>query len=134
MENFDKLKLHISMHINKLGILGEDIACNYLIDNDYEILFRNIYVNKISEIDILARKDNSLRFVEIKTRSNERYLNIEQSITISKQKKIVNASHTWLIANDYNLLDTDYGFDFIGIILNKNKTISKIEFIQDFIK
>ncbi len=51
-----------------VGMLGEDIACQYLIDRGYNVLKRN-YWKPWGEIDIIAKqkKTGLLVFVEVKT-------------------------------------------------------------------
>lgn len=52
---------------SELGGQGEDLACDFLKDNGFLILFRNFW-QKWGEIDIIARdKDKTLVFVEVKT-------------------------------------------------------------------
>ncbi len=55
---------------NDLGKKGERIAVDYLIKNGYKILERNWRYLK-AEIDIIAKKDNTLAIVEVKTRSKQ---------------------------------------------------------------
>lgn len=54
---------------NELGKKGEDLAVAYLLENGYEILDRNWTFQK-AEIDIIAKKENILAIIEVKTRSN----------------------------------------------------------------
>ena len=52
---------------SQLGKIGEDIACEYLVDNKYKIIERN-FRQKWGEIDIIAKASNkTLVFVEVKT-------------------------------------------------------------------
>ena len=44
---------------NDLGLLGEDVAIDYLIKHGYQILERNYRYQK-GEVDILAKKDDAL--------------------------------------------------------------------------
>jgi len=50
-------------HIS-IGRLGEDIATGYLKNRGFHIITRN-YRKKWGEIDIIAKKDNVLHFVEV---------------------------------------------------------------------
>lgn len=54
----------------KLGALGEDIACKYLENNGYRVIERN-YLKKWGEIDIIAKKGNKIHFVEVKAVSRD---------------------------------------------------------------
>ncbi len=57
---------------HELGILGEQIATNYLKSQNYEILNRN-FSCKQGEIDIIAKDNKEYVFVEVKTRTNSDY-------------------------------------------------------------
>ena len=52
------------------GADNEKRATEYLIDNGYSILERN-FRNKTGEIDIIAKNDNLIVFVEVKYRSSK---------------------------------------------------------------
>ena len=55
-----------------IGADKEQLAARYLDDNGYTVLERN-FRNKTGEIDIIAKKDNYIVFVEVKYRSNNKY-------------------------------------------------------------
>ena len=52
-----------------LGDKGELIALNYIKKNGYKILEKN-YKTKFGEADIIAKKDDLICFIEVKTRTN----------------------------------------------------------------
>ena len=53
---------------NELGKKGEEMAVAHLLASGYEIVARNFIYQK-AEVDIIARKENFLAVVEVKTRS-----------------------------------------------------------------
>lgn len=61
---------HFTSKTQKLGELGENTACNYLIKHGYSLLERN-YTKKYGEVDIIAQKNGILHFIEVKTVSCE---------------------------------------------------------------
>ncbi len=69
---------------NDLGTLGEDLAIDYLIKQGYQILERNYRYQK-GEVDILAKKDDALVAVEVKTRTGNYFGHPHEFV---KQKKI----------------------------------------------
>lgn len=79
---------------NDLGNLGENIAAKRLADEGYEILERQ-WRYKHKEIDIIARKGNTLAIVEVKTRSSEQFGNTSDFITDDKMKFLVSASEVY---------------------------------------
>lgn len=70
-----------------LGYSGEEIAKNYLVDKNYQIIGRNI-VLKIGEIDILAKDGDFLVIVEVKTKTNFTQGRPEEEVDYFKQKKL----------------------------------------------
>lgn len=54
---------------NELGKKGEQLAVDFLIENEYDIISRNYRFEK-AEVDIIAQKKDVLAIVEVKTRSN----------------------------------------------------------------
>lgn len=50
----------------KIGDSGEEIACKFLLKNNFSISERN-YLKKLGEIDIVAIKDKKTHFIEVKT-------------------------------------------------------------------
>lgn len=79
---------------NFVGKLGEDRARKYLIQNGYKILESN-YFCRFGEIDIIAMDKNCLVFVEVKTRTNDKYGNPENAVNYWKKK------HMELTARNY---------------------------------
>ena len=58
----------------KIGEIGEKLACMFLMKHGFKVLDRN-YRKKWGEIDIIAQKDDILRFIEVKTVSRETFNN-----------------------------------------------------------
>ncbi len=55
-----------SLTSKQVGNLGESVACEYLKRHGFSIVDRNI-ARKTGELDIIAKKENTLHFVEVKT-------------------------------------------------------------------
>lgn len=95
-----------------IGDIGENIACDYLEDNGYEILERNAkYLG--AEADIVAKDGDALVFVEVKTRADARYGNPAEAVTSEKQRRYVFFANTYMTG--HNLFDVDVRFDVIEI-------------------
>ena len=110
---------------NDLGLKGEQIAIDFLINNDYEILEKNYRYLK-AEVDIIAIKENTLAAIEVKTRSTDYFGNPQDFVNPKKIKLLISAIDNFIIEND---LDVDVRFDIIAIISNSKAT--KIEHIKD---
>lgn len=71
-----------------IGYAGEIAVCNFLRKNGYDILKRN-YTIRGGEIDIIARKNDCIAFVEVKTRKSGAVCSGEEAVTKTKQKNII---------------------------------------------
>lgn len=74
------------------GKTGEDIAAEFLIKQGYQILERNWRAGKIGEIDLVAQKDNTLVFVEVKTRKAYEYGEPVEAVTPAKLNHLEKAA------------------------------------------
>ena len=96
---------------NDFGAQGEDIAIDYLRKKNYIILDRN-WRSGHKEIDIVARKDDTVVFVEVKARANVLYGKPEDAVTRKKMHLFVLAADAYL---RYNAIDLEVRFDIITI-------------------
>ena len=78
-----------------LGRQGEDLVNNYLKKNGYKILKKN-YKTPFGEADIVATKDETIYFVEVKTRSSCLYGTPAEAVGIKKQKKYHDIANFYL--------------------------------------
>ena len=91
----------------ELGARGEALVAHWLTEHGYEILFRN-FLCRYGELDIVARKQEVIAFVEVKSRL-ARYFSLSEVITPSKQRKMIQAAK-WFISVS-KLDDVVYRFD-----------------------
>ena len=99
------------------GEIGEQLACDFLLNKGFEILERNFRQNK-TEVDIIAKLQNCLVIVEVKTR-NSNLVNPENAVSKAKQKTLVEAA---LLYQESNQLTCEIRFDIIAIIKSKTET------------
>jgi len=93
------------VHTKAKGNLAEERGCDYLRSHGYRIVDRNVY-NRFGEIDIIALKDNVLRFVEVK--SGQNYEQAINNITSAKLQKLNRTIQTYLQKTKYSM---DYCID-----------------------
>lgn len=110
---------------NVLGKQGEDLAVEYLEKHGYEIVERNYRYQK-AEVDIIARKENILAAVEVKTRSTPDFGNPQDFLKQKQINSLVRAIDHYV--NDRGL-DVVVRFDIVAII--KNKAGTRIEHLED---
>ena len=70
-----------------IGKNGEDFCEEYYRKKGYEVLDKN-YHSRYGEIDLVARKDNLIAFVEVKTRSENSLGRPSEAVNRQKQKKL----------------------------------------------
>lgn len=75
-------------HRRALGALGERLAIHHLEASGYAIVARNHRCAE-GEIDIIARKDDTLAFVEVKSRRGSTYGSAAESLTPAKQRRMI---------------------------------------------
>ncbi len=110
---------------NELGQLGEQLATDYLTKKGYKIVERN-YVFQKAEIDIIAKHDNRMICVEVKTRNSDFFGDPQEFVTPSKIKLLVKAMDAFIIDHD---IDLETRFDIIAVL--KNKTKEQITHYED---
>ncbi|TXE13104.1 endonuclease [Seonamhaeicola algicola] len=110
---------------NELGKKGEQLAVDFLIENNYNIIERNYRFNK-AEVDIIASKKDILAIIEVKTRSNTDFGNPQDFVKPKQIKNLVKAVDEYVTVNSLNV---EVRFDIIAIVKD-NKTF-KIEHLKD---
>jgi len=125
----------------KLGDIGENIACSFLEKRGFKILDRN-YLRKWGEIDIIAKKFDVIRFVEVKSVSREvsratpedsgtrETHRPEENMHPWKLKRLSRVIQTYLL--DKNL-DCDWQLDLITVKLDMNTRQARVELLENII-
>lgn len=111
------------MNNREFGNVGEDLACEYLIKNGYEILKRNVHFSKFCEIDIIAKYKNKTIFVEVKTRRTDNYGTPMEAITKSKYQNIKTGVFSYIKENNIK----NFQIDAIGITLEPTIQIKHLK-------
>lgn len=108
------------------GKLGEDTACKLLRKKHYKILARN-YRKPYGEIDIVAQHKQRIAFVEVKTRTGTDFGLPCESVTVSKQQKIIKTAQMYV--QEHNL-DGEFAFDIVEVLLENDK-VREVRHIED---
>lgn len=107
-----------------IGNIGENAVCDFLIRNGYEILKRNFTI-KGGEIDIIAKKNNVIAFVEVKTRKPNALEDGESAITYKKKSFIIKTAEYYV--DNYGNEDDIYRFD-VAVVTADKGDIKKIRY------
>ena len=98
---------------NDVGKFGEEMAQNHLLAKGYKIIAKNWRFGK-DEIDIVAKHNNFLVIVEVKTRSTDFFGDPEEAVTKKKQKFLVRAADAYI---NNNKIAEEVRFDIISIVV-----------------
>lgn len=96
---------------NELGKLGEEMAVAFLQKEGYEILDTNWTFQK-AEIDIIAKKENTLAVIEVKTRSSIDFGLPQDFVKPKKIQLLVKAVDAYVVGKN---MDINVRFDIIAI-------------------
>ncbi|MBN2044391.1 MAG: YraN family protein [Anaerolineales bacterium] len=96
----------------QIGSWGEAQAAAWLGSHGYQIIGQNLYT-PYGEIDILARKQGQLIFVEVKTRQTNRFGHPEEAVTASKIQHMVESAEHYL--QEHPDLEANWQIDVIAI-------------------
>ena len=113
----------------KLGAWGERVAATHLEAKGYKIRERNWRCPN-GEMDLIAEQDETIRFVEVKTRRGRNAGTPESAITPTKSKKLLHIALTYL--GEYEL-DVDWQIDLIAVELDKNGKLLRCEHIENIV-
>lgn len=120
------------MNKQELGRFGEEQAARYLSRLGFMILAIN-YRTKVGEIDIVAKKNHVLHFVEVKTRSSLTCGRPLEAVTLRKQVHIKRAAQVFLEDLGQQIFrDYDLSFDVIEIYKHAGPSYSVHHLVQCF--
>ncbi len=124
----------------KIGQLGEDIACRFLTKHGFSILERN-YTKKWGEIDIIAQKGDRRYFVEVKSVSCETLPDFskenpfikrpEENMHFWKMKRLRRVVETYLISKRLGFVD--WQFDLLLIYLDLKEKKARVRTLENII-
>jgi putative endonuclease len=111
-----------------LGRMGETLAGAFLKNKGYIILERNWH-SPYGEIDLIARRNESIVFVEVKTRASTSYGPPEISITPRKAEHMRNAASYYI--QQHPEMNADWRIDLITIRLLSHNTPAMIDHFEN---
>ena len=109
-----------TMNTKTKGNLSESLVCGFLVAKNYEIIDRN-YLRKWGELDIVAIKEGSLHFIEVKSdyrRNQKDGYRAEELMHNLKQRRLRRIVATYLEDKKYGL-DHPFVFDLAIVSFGK---------------
>lgn len=111
----------------ELGRIGERLVTSYLEERDYRIAAKNFRVGK-GEIDIIAVKEDTLAFVEVKTRRHGSFGRPGEAVDYYKQQHIIYAAECFL--QQIGMMPETIRFDVAEVFYGDEDHV-KINYIPD---
>ena len=109
-----------------LGHAGEDVAASWYEDAGYEVIDRN-WRRREGEVDLIVRRDRTVVFCEVKTRTSDRFGTGAESVLEAKQRRIRRLASRWLseLTPASGRSRVDVRFDVVSI------TAGEVEVFED---
>ncbi len=105
------------MNTQEIGRLCESYVCDQLQKHGFSVLARNFRVGKGTEIDIVAQKDDTIHFIEVKARSQTVYGLPREAVTPAKMQRIIKASE--LFTAQYGSYDYKRAYDVAEVYFSQ---------------
>ncbi|MCZ6538652.1 MAG: YraN family protein [Chloroflexi bacterium] len=115
-----------------IGRAGESAARAHVSrELGYEIVATN-YQTRAGEIDIVARDDDWIVFVEVKTRTNRAFGTGNEQVSAKKSLRLQAAAQSYLAEHD--LENSDWRIDLISVKMDRSGLVSHIEHVESAIE
>jgi putative endonuclease len=95
------------------GRRGERVACRFLLRQGFDVLARR-YRGRSGELDIIALEQETLVFVEVKTRKSRDFGEPWEFVDWQKQQKLRRTAEEFIA--DHDLGQYTYRFDIVSVI------------------
>lgn len=124
-----------------VGRTGEKLAAEFLRQQSYALVAANFKVpvgrnNRgavvTGEIDLIAYDRDVLCFIEVKTRTSDRFSSPLAAVNLRKQRQIIRAARMY--RKIFRLVSVKCRYDVVSIVLEDttNKNSPKIDLLQGF--
>jgi putative endonuclease len=128
----------------KIGELGEDLAVKFLMKHGFSIVERN-YTRRMGEIDIVAKKQGKLRFIEVKalqrtlvsheTQQKASYtgnfFRVEDNMHPAKLKKMYRTMEVYI--SEKGIADLDWQIDLVTVYIDMGQRKARVEILENII-
>ncbi len=121
----------MNFSLKDFGNLGEDLVEKYLAKNNWEILNRNFRIGHL-EIDIIAKDQNEIVFVEVKTRISYMLDAPDWALTSRQSQRIKRA--ILLYSENKEISLEKIRFDLVVVFLNKVTRKASLKHYIDILK
>jgi putative endonuclease len=121
---------------NEIGKIGENITKTFLMKHGFSVLQSN-YRTKYGELDLIAQKDNRLRFVEVKSVKVRDFRNLDQlnvkpedNLTGEKWSKVKIGAETYLRHRNVTR-ETPWQIDLACVYINTETREGRVVLMEN---
>ncbi|WP_343562356.1 YraN family protein [Sphingobacterium sp.] len=107
----------------EIGVQGEKLAMEYLIEMGYKIMLRNWRFKNL-EVDLIVMDGDTLVFVEVKTRSTADFGEPFEFVDVRKQRRLIRAAQAYIVKFAYV---GEVRFDVVAIMNNAHSKLTHIK-------
>lgn len=103
-----------------------------MLRRGFSILDQN-FRRRCGEIDIICRKDETLHFIEVKTRTEasiSKFGPPQDAVTKAKQRKLIQTALTFFSESDFER-NINWQMDVISIVYRERDRKARIYFIEN---
>ncbi|MGI8638762.1 MAG: YraN family protein [Pyrinomonadaceae bacterium] len=128
----------VAVSSSKVGQIGEELAARFLEKKGFRIVLANFKVpigrnqrgvSVTGEIDLIALDEDILCFVEVKTRSSDKFASPLAAVDLRKQRQIIRTAKVY--RKVFRINEIKFRYDVISIVLVENSR-PKIELFKGF--
>lgn len=112
-----------------LGRHGEELAARHLAAKGYDIVARN-WRCETGEIDLVARDQSNLAFVEVRTRRGQALGSPEESITLAKQARLIDLAEAYIQAEGW---PGAWRIDVVAIEMDRRGRLLRVDHYENAI-
>lgn len=115
-----------------LGRYGEEVAEEYLKEQGYKIIARNYKTRRWGEIDRIAVYNDTLVFVEVRTRTGDDFMTPQETVTPHKVHSLKRAANYFYLSSEAENLPQALRIDLVAVTLNiQDKSEPTIEHFEN---
>jgi ribonuclease HII len=120
-----------SSDTNVVGHNAERLVATHLGFQGYRVLETN-YTTRLGEIDIIASRNGTLVFIEVRARQWGAMVSPQESLTRSKQRKLIAAAQQYIQESETSW--SDWRMDLAAVELDKLGQVKRLRIIENVVE
>lgn len=117
-------------YTQQAGNFAEDLACDFLKQKGLQLIERN-YRCRFGEIDLVMKQEQTLVFIEVRSRQKNNQVDAITSIDLFKQQKLIRSAEYYLQQHKF-ACSIPARFDVIAVTRTDKQ--NKIDWLQNAIE